>query len=115
LPWPTGRATPSPRLRPFAEKIGEGGDHRRQHEPDELEREARSGIEVYFCDPHAPWQRGSNENTSGLLGQYFPKGTDFAAVSEADLDGVADELNDRPRKRLGFYKPIERIGDLLFQ
>ena len=74
-----------------------------------------AGIEVYFCDPHAPWQRGSNENTNGLLRQYFPKGTDFATVSEADLDGVADELNDRPRKRLGFYKPIEKIGDLLLQ
>ena len=72
-------------------------------------------IDVFFCDPHAPWQRGSNENTNGLLRQYFPKGTDFATVSEADLDGVADELNDRPRKRLGFYKPIEKIGDLLLQ
>ncbi len=64
-----------------------------------------SGIQVYFCDPHAPWQRGSNENTNGLLRQYFPKGFDFATVTEADLDKVADELNDRPRKRLDFYKP----------
>ena len=72
-----------------------------------------AGIEVYFCDPHAPWQRGSNENTNGLLRQYFPKGTDFATVSESDLDAVADELNDRPPKRLGFYKPIEKIADLL--
>jgi transposase, IS30 family len=74
-----------------------------------------AGIEVYFCDPHAPWQRGSNENTNGLLRQYFPKGTDFSAVSEAELDTVADELNDRPRKRLGFYKPTEKITDLLLQ
>ena len=72
-------------------------------------------IEVYFCDPHAPWQRGSNENTNGLLRQYFPKGTDFSSVSAADLDTVADELNDRPRKRLGFHKPTEKITDLLLQ
>jgi IS30 family transposase len=74
-----------------------------------------AGIEVYFCDPHAPWQRGSNENTNGLLRQYFPKGTDFATVTAADLDAVADELNDRPRKRLAFAKPIEEISDLLLQ
>jgi IS30 family transposase len=74
-----------------------------------------AGIEVYFCDPHAPWQRGTNENTNGLLRQYFPKGTDFASVSAAQLDAVADELNDRPRKRLGFYKPSEKITDLLLQ
>ena len=74
-----------------------------------------AGIEVYFCDPHAPWQRGSNENTNGLLRQYFPKGTDFSGVTESHLDAVADELNDRPRKRLGFYKPTEQIADLLLQ
>ena len=72
-----------------------------------------ANIDVYFCDPHAPWQRGSNENTNGLLRQYFPKGTDFATVTEADLDTVADELNDRPRKRLGFAKPTEEIAELL--
>ena len=71
-----------------------------------------SGIQVYFCDPHAPWQRGTNENTNGLLRQYFPKGFDFSTVTEADLDTVADELNDRPRKRLEFYKPTERIAEL---
>jgi transposase, IS30 family len=74
-----------------------------------------AGIEVYFCNPHAPWQRGSNENTNGLLRQYFPKGTDFSSVTEAQLDGVADELNDRPRKRLGFYKPTEQIAELLLR
>ncbi len=74
-----------------------------------------AGIDIYFCDPHAPWQRGSNENTNGLLREYFPKGTDFSVLGESDLDAVADELNDRPRKRLGFYKPIEKIGDLLLQ
>jgi IS30 family transposase len=72
-------------------------------------------IDIYFCDPHAPWQRGSNENTNGLLRQYFPKGTDFATVTEANLDAVADELNDRPRKRLAFAKPIEEISALLLQ
>ena len=70
-------------------------------------------IDIFFCDPHKPWQRGTNENTNGLLRQYFPKGTDLAVHSEADLDTVAAELNDRPRKRLGFRKPIEEIGHLL--
>ncbi len=74
-----------------------------------------AGIDVFFCDPHAPWQRGSNENTNGLLRQYFPKGTDFSLVTEAQLDAVADELNDRPRKRLAFAKPIEEISELLLQ
>ena len=69
-------------------------------------------IEIFFCDPHKPWQRGSNENTNGLLRQYFPKGTDLSVHSEAELDQVAAELNDRPRKRLGYRKPIEEIGHL---
>ena len=72
-------------------------------------------IEIFFCDPHAPWQRGINENTNGLLRQYFPKGTDFSGVTEAALDAVAHELNDRPRKRLDFYKPTEKIADLLLR
>ena len=72
-------------------------------------------IEIYFCDPHAPWQRATNENTNGLLRQYFPKGTDLSIHSSADLDAVADELNDRPRKRLRFAKPIEEIGPLLLR
>ena len=72
-------------------------------------------IKIYFCDPHAPWQRGSNENTNGLLRQYFPKGTDLTVHSAEDLDRVAAELNDRPRKRLQFQKPIEAIEKLLLQ
>src|SRR3954451_11565081 len=74
-----------------------------------------AGIDVFFCDPHSPWQRGSNENTNGLLRQYFPKGFDFSSVTEAELDAVADELNERPRKRLEFANPTERLSELLLQ
>lgn len=74
-----------------------------------------AGIEIFFCDPHSPWQRGINENTNGLLRQYFPKGSDLSIHSEADLDWVAAELNDRPRKRLAFEKPIEAIEKLLLR
>jgi IS30 family transposase len=72
-------------------------------------------IDIYFCDPHSPWQRATSENTNGLLRQYFPRGTDLSVHSAIDLDWVATELNDRPRKRLGFRKPIEEIGPLLLR
>jgi IS30 family transposase len=72
-------------------------------------------IDIFFCDPHAPWQRATNENTNGLLRQYFPKSSDLSVHSADDLDWVAAELNDRPRKRLGFKKPIEQIGLLLLR
>ncbi|OEV19309.1 integrase [Streptomyces nanshensis] len=68
---------------------------------------------VYFCDPGSPWQRGSNENTNGLLRQYFPKGTDLARYSRQELDEVATELNSRPRKTLGWETPAERLAKLL--
>ncbi len=70
---------------------------------------------IFFCDPHAPWQRGTNEKTNGLLRRYFPKGTDLSVHSEANLDWVAQQLNDRPRKRLAFKKPNELIGNLLLR
>jgi IS30 family transposase len=72
-------------------------------------------IDIYFCDPHSPWQRATCENTNGLLRQYFPKGTDLSVHSQMDLEWVATELNDRPRKRLRFAKPIEEIGPLLLR
>jgi IS30 family transposase len=73
-----------------------------------------TGVPVYFCDPHSPWQRGSNENTNGLLRQYFPKGkADFTGISQDQLDAVADQLNGRPRQTLGWRTPAEAIAPLL--
>lgn len=72
-----------------------------------------TGLEIYFCDPRSPWQRGTNENTNGLLRQYFPKGTDIGRYSERELDAVAASLNSRPRKTLGWRTPAEALDALL--
>ncbi len=74
---------------------------------------AATGIQVYFADPHAPWQRGSNENVNGLLREYLPKSTDLRPYSPSQLQAIARELNDRPRKRLGFRTPAEEFARLL--
>ena len=72
-----------------------------------------TNVQVYFGDPRSPWQRGSNENTNGLLRQYFPRGTDFSRISQSYLNAIALRLNQRPRKTLGFQTPTVRLQAVL--
>jgi IS30 family transposase len=80
-----------------------------EHAPLRIE----AGVAVYFCDPHSPWQRGTNENTNGLLRQYFPKGTDLARWNAEEIEAVAAALNARPRKTLGWKTPAEAFDEHL--
>ena len=73
----------------------------------------RTGVAVFFADPHSPWQRGSNENTNGLLRQYFPKRSEIAHYTQADLDAVAAELNERPRQTLGWRSPSQALDEAM--
>jgi len=84
----------------------QGAEMARHHE---VRKE--TGLDIYFCDPHSPWQRGTNENTNGLLRQYFPKGTDLSRFSAEELEAVSTTLNNRPRKALGWKTPAEALAD----
>ena len=73
----------------------------------------KTGVAIYFCEPHSPWQRGSNENINGLIRQYLPKGTDLSKHSQEELDAIALQLNMRPHKRFDFKCPIEMMGQVM--
>jgi len=108
-------ATAESALAGFSAKLNSIPEHLRQSftydQGRELSRHqelaAQTGVNVYFCDPHSPWQRGTCENTNGLLREYLPKGTDLSVHSQADLDIIADSLNNRPRATHAFHSPFE--------
>jgi IS30 family transposase len=114
---PTGRPTAEPMRDSIADTLGALAPHLRRTLTWDQGKElalhqqitARTGTRVFFCDAHSPWQRGSNENMNGLLRDYFPKGVDLARISPEELQRVADELNDRPRKTLGWARPADLI------
>src|SRR6516164_5073296 len=87
--------------------------HRGKEMADHKSFTVATNVQVYFCDPRSPWQRGSNENTNGLLRQYFPRGTDLSHFSQANLNKIALRLNQRPRKTFGFETPADRLRAVL--
>ncbi len=115
---PAGRSAPAVRDA-LVERIGTLPAHLRRsltwdrgHEmADHLRFTVATGVAVYFCDPASPWQRGTNENTNGLLRQYLPRSTDLSTVSQAELDAIADELNGRPRQTLAWMTPSEALAE----
>lgn len=102
------------RMRTIPEDLRKSLTYDRGKEMAEHKKPAKNlKLNVYFADPHSPWQRGSNENTNGLLRQYFPKGTDLSGYSQRELNRVADEMNGRPRKTLNYRKPTEVISTII--
>ena len=107
---------PATRLAAFGHAIAEffAGISEGQEMARHKEITVATDLDIYFCDPHSPWQRGTNENTNGLLRQYFPKGkVNFSKISQEELDAVADQLNRRPRQTLGWQTPAQKLNQLL--